>query len=214
MYECLLQAIDLGPTRVPNRIFSPPHGTTLGHDGMVTDDLIAYHRARARGGVGLIILESMTLHPSYGFEESFLYAGDDKIISGLNRLATSCREYGTRVFGQLFHAGRGVRLSHDGSRPLSYSASNVPDERYRVIPVPMPSDMVWEMIESYANAAGRLADAGLDGVEILASMGYLIAQFLNPYTNRREDEFGGDLIHRMRFLREIVSHCRARIGEC
>lgn len=212
MYESLLQAIDLGPTRVPNRIFNPPHGTTLGVDGMVSDDLIAYHRARAHGGVGLIILESMTLHPSYGFAESFLYAGDDKIISGLNKLATNCRSFGTPVFGQLFHAGRGVRLSHDGSRPLSYSASDVPDERYRVIPVPMPTDMVWELIDSYVKAAGRLADAELDGVEILASMGYLIAQFLNPFTNRRDDEFGGDLTNRMRFLREIVSQCRARIG--
>ena len=80
--------------------------------GVVTDDLIAYHRARrARGGVGLIILEGMTVHPSYGFEDSFLYAGSDRIIDGLNRLAQSCRTEATPVFGQLFHAGRGVRLS-------------------------------------------------------------------------------------------------------
>ena len=72
------------------------------------------------------------------------------------------------MFGQLFHAGRGVRLSHDGSRPLSYSASDVADERYRVVPVPMPNDMVWEIIDSYAAAAGRLAQAELDGVEVLA----------------------------------------------
>ncbi|MCP4430392.1 MAG: FAD-dependent oxidoreductase [Gammaproteobacteria bacterium] len=213
MYECLLQPVDLGPTRIANRIFNPPHGTTLGHKGQVSDDLIAYHEARARGGVGLIIMESMTLHPSYGFEEAFLYAGDDRIISGLNRLAVICRKHGTAVFGQLFHAGRGVRLSHDGSRPLSYSASDVPDERYRVIPVPMSTDMIWEIIDSYASAAGRLADAELDGVEILASMGYLIAQFLNPHTNRRDDEFGGDLTNRMRFLREIINQCRLRIGK-
>ena len=76
----------------------------------------------------------------------------------------------------------------------------------------MPVDMVWEMIDSYVAAAGRLADASLDGVEILASMGYLIAQFLNPHTNRRADEFGGSLENRMRFLREIVERTRARIG--
>jgi len=212
MYERLLQPIELGPTRVRNRIFNPPHGTTLGHQGVVTDDLIAYHRTRAEGGVGLIIMESMTLHPSYDFEEAFLYAGDDKIIPGINQLARVCRDLGTPVFGQLFHAGRGVRLSHDGSRPLSYSASDIPDERYRVVPVPMPNDMVWEMIDSYINAAGRLADADLDGVEILASMGYLIAQFLNPHTNRREDEFGGSFNNRLRMLREIIAGCRKRIG--
>ncbi len=212
MYEQLMQPLDLGPTRVRNRIFNPPHGTSLSHHGVVTDDLVAYHLSRARGGTGLIILEGMTVHPSYGFEDSFLYAGSDRIIEGLNRLARSCRDEGTPVFGQLFHAGRGVRLSHDGSRPLSYSASDVPDERYRVVPVSMPNDMVWEFIESYVDAAGRLADADLDGVEILASMGYLIPQFLNPETNRRSDEFGGDAEGRMRFLREIISLSRARIG--
>jgi 2,4-dienoyl-CoA reductase-like NADH-dependent reductase (Old Yellow Enzyme family) len=212
MFENLLQPIALGPTRLRNRIFNPPHGTTLGHKGVVSDELIAYHLARARGGVGLIIMESMTVHPSYGFEDAFLYAGSDRIVDGLNRLATKCRSQGTPVFGQLFHAGRGVRLSHDGSRPLSYSASDVPDERYRVVPVPMPNAMVWELVESYVNAAARLADAGLDGVEILASMGYLIAQFLNPLTNRREDEFGGSLENRTRFLREILAGCRGRIG--
>ncbi|MDH3859528.1 MAG: oxidoreductase, partial [Gammaproteobacteria bacterium] len=212
MYEQLLQPLDLGPTRVRNRIFNPPHGTSLSHQGVVTDDLIAYHTSRARGGAGLIIMEGMTVHPSYGFEASFLYAGSDRIIEGLSRLGTCCRAEGTPVFGQLFHAGRGVRLSHDGSRPLSYSASDVPDERYRVVPVPMPNEMVWEFIESYADAAGRLAEADLDGVEILASMGYLIPQFLNPETNRRSDEFGGDAEGRMRFLREVISRSRARIG--
>ena len=212
MYENLLKPIDLGPTTIRNRVFNPPHGTTLGCNGVVTDQLVAYHQARARGGVGLIILEGMTHHPSYGYKESFLYAGSDDIIPGMQKLGEACREFDTPVFGQLFHAGRAVRLSHDGSRPLTYSASDIPDERYRVISVPMPNDMVWEIIESYVNAAGRLAEAGLDGVEILASMGYLISQFLNPATNNREDEFGGSFENRMRLLREIVSRTRAKVG--
>lgn len=213
MYHQLLRAIELGPTKIRNRIFNPPHGTSLGHGGIVSEDLIAYHQTRARGGVGLIILEGMTLHPSYGFEEAFLYAGNDRIIPGMHNLVKACGEYDTPVFGQLFHAGRAVRLSHDGSRPLTYSASDVPDERYRVVPVPMPNDMVWEMIDSYVNAAGRLAEAGLAGVEILASMGYLISQFLNPHTNQREDEFGGSFENRLRFLREIINRTRKKIGD-
>ncbi len=78
MFDNLLQPIELGPTGIRNRLFSPPHGTTLVHGGVVTDDLIAYHRTRARGGVGLIIIEGMMLHPSYGFEDWFLYAGSDR----------------------------------------------------------------------------------------------------------------------------------------
>ncbi len=161
----------------------------------------------------MIILEGMTHHPSYGYKESFLYAGSDDIIPGMKRLGKACRKNETPVFGQLFHAGRAVRLSHDGSKPLTYSASDIPDERYRVISVPMPTDMVWEIIESYVNAAGRLAEAELDGVEILASMGYLISQFLNPAINNRQDEFGGSLENRMRLLREIVTRTRVKIGD-
>ena len=213
MYESLLEPLNLGPTLVRNRIFNPPHGTSLGRDGVVTDELIAYHQARARGGVGLIIVEGMTLHPSYGFKESFLYAGSDNIIPGMKKLGDACRKFDTPVFGQLFHAGRAVRLSHDGSKPVIYSASDIADERYRVIPVPMPNEMVWEVIESYVNAAGRLVEAGLNGVEILAGMGYLIAQFLNPVTNQRRDEFGGSMENRMRLLREIVSRTRGRISD-
>lgn len=213
MFEKLLDPIELGPTKIRNRIFSPPHGTTLGNLGVATNELIAYHQTRARGGVGLIILEGMTLHPSYGYKESFLYAGNDKIISGLQKLGKACREFDTPVFGQLFHAGRAVRLSHDGSKPLTYSASDIPDERYRVVSVPMHTDMVWEIIESYVSAAKRFAEAELDGIEILASLGYLISQFLNPVTNNREDEFGGNFENRMRLLREIVTRTRKIIGD-
>jgi len=213
MYENLLEPIKLGPTWIPNRIFNPPHGTTLGSEGIVTDNLIAYHEARASGGVGLIILEGMAFHPSFEFESAYLNAGRDTIIPGLKKLSTACREHGTLVFGQLFHAGRAVRYTHDGSKPLIYSPSDIPDDRYRVVPRPMPNEMVWEVIDSYAKAAVRLAEAELDGVEILASMGYLIAQFLNPATNRREDEFGGSFENRLRFLRETVTQTRKAIGQ-
>jgi len=212
MYENLFEPITLGPTQLRNRIFNPPHGTTLGANGLVSDELIAYHEARARGGAGLIILEGMAFHPSFAFESAYLNAGRDDIIPGMRRLSRACGAHGAAVFGQLFHAGRSVRYSHDGSRPLVFSASDTPDDRYRVVPVPMPNDMVWEVIESYATAAARLAEAGLDGIEILASQGYLIGQFLNPATNRRDDEFGGSLENRMRFLSESIARIRGAIG--
>ena len=90
MHENLLEPIDLGPARIPNRIFNPPHGTTLGSEGIVTDDLIAYHEARARGGVGLIVLEGMAFHPSFEFESAYLNAGRDTIIPGLKKLTRRC----------------------------------------------------------------------------------------------------------------------------
>ena len=195
-----------------NRIFNPPHGTTLSHQGRVTDELIAYHEMRAKGGVGLIILEGMTFHPTYDYKDAFLYAGDDSVISGLSRLHKACDAHDVPVFGQLFHAGRAVRLSRDGSKPLSYSASSVADERYRTIPVSMPNEMVWEIINDYSSAAGRLVEAGLDGVEILCGFGYLVSQFINPHTNQRDDEFGGSAENRFRFLREILRLTRKILG--
>ncbi len=211
-FSKLFEPIHLGPTRIKNRIFNPPHGTTLSSQGKVTDDLVAYHEARARGGVGLIVIEGMTFHHTYDYKGAFLYAGDDAVISGLSKLHQACTAHDVPVFGQLFHAGRAVRLSHDGSKSLAYSASSVADERYRTVPVAMPNDMVWEIIDGYAQAARRLAEAGLDGVEILCSLGYLISQFLNPHTNRRDDEFGGCFENRLKFLREILNSVRATLG--
>ena len=92
-FPILFSPVQLGGVTVKNRLFSPAHGTTLGtRDGLVSDDLIRYHEARARGGVGLIILEGMNLHPTYRFPDLFLIADDDVCIPGLRQLgeALSC----------------------------------------------------------------------------------------------------------------------------
>jgi len=211
-FDNLFKPISLGPIRIKNRIFNPPHGTSLSSHGIVSEDLIAYHERRAQGGVGLIIVEGMTFHNTYDYTHSFIYAGDDNVIPGLNALSNACSKHNVPVIGQLFHAGRAVRASHDGSKPRVYSASAVPDERYRMIPMEMPGDLVWEIIDAYVAAAVRIVEAGLDGVEILGSMGYLISQFLNPHTNQRQDEFGGNLKNRNRFLVEILMQTRKAIG--
>jgi 2,4-dienoyl-CoA reductase-like NADH-dependent reductase (Old Yellow Enzyme family) len=202
----------IGSITLKNRIIFGPHGTTLGHNGKVTDDLIAYHEARAKGGAGLIILESATVHETYAYPSQFIYLGSDECISGLSKLAATVHQYDCKVFGQLFHAGRAVRVSVDGSQSVAYAPSAVPDERYRIVPRPMSTAMVYDIIEAYANAALRLQQAGLDGVEVLAGFGYLISQFLNPHTNRRDDEFGGNFDNRLRFLREILLQIRAKVG--
>jgi 2,4-dienoyl-CoA reductase-like NADH-dependent reductase (Old Yellow Enzyme family) len=209
----LFSPVEIGGLTLKNRIFSPAHGTTLGRDGLVSEELIAYHEARARGGVGLIILEGMNLHSTYSFPSLFLDAGTDACIPGLAELAGACHAQGCKVFGQLFHAGRAVRASEDGSRQVAYSASAAPDGRYKIVPRALPPDMLREIIAAHGDAAARLEAAGLDGVEVTASMGYLVAQFLNPRSNRRDDAYGGNLENRLRFLREIVGDIRAKTGE-
>ncbi len=209
----LFSPIALGPLELRNRLFNPPHGTSLGERGNVGEDLIAYHEARAKGGVGLIILEGMALHETHAFPSGYLIATRDEIIPGMKRLKTACARHGTAVIGQLFHAGRSIRSSHDGSRPRVYSASDEPDDRYRVVSVPMSKALIADVVAGYASAARRLAEAGLDGIEILASMGYLVCQFLNPATNTRTDHYGGSLENRLRLLREIIAGVRKAIGK-
>ena len=195
-----------------NRIFSTGHGTRLG-DKVVTDALIAYHEARARGGAALIVTEAVGVHDTSYYVGRTLRADTDDCIPGFKRLADALRGHDCRLIGQLFHAGREMRTSRDGSLPLAYSASDLPNERFRVIPRVMSQDFIDELTESHATAAARMIEAELDGCELLASHGYLLSQFLNPRINRRTDRYGGSPENRARFLVEIAKAVRARIGE-
>ena len=130
-------------------------------------------------------MEGATIHETYAYPEQFIYLGSDKCIPGIKKLTERCHQYDCRVIGQLFHAGRAVRISLDGSQPVAWAPSEIPDERYRIVPKEMPREMIYEIIEAYSEAALRLQKAGCDGVEVLAGMGYLVAQFMNPSTNQR-----------------------------
>ena len=99
----------------------------------------------------------MTLQTTYGFPDTFLYAGYDKIIPSLSKLGKACRSHVVQFLGQLFHAGLAVRFSHDGSHPQVFSASDVADHRCRVVQTTMPNGLVWKIIEAYVVAATRLA---------------------------------------------------------
>ena len=102
--------------------------------------------------------------------------------------------------------------SEDGSLPVAYAPSAVPNERFHVLPAPLSPGMIGEIVEGYGAAARRMAAAGIDGVEVVASHGYLPAQFLNPRLNLREDGYGGSFDNRLRFLREAVAACRTAVG--
>lgn len=208
----LFSPLVIGGVRLRNRIFSAGHDTTLPTDGTVNDALIAYHRSRAAGGVGLIIVQVAGVHETARYTSHLLMATSDACIEGYARLADACHAEGAVVFGQLFHPGREIMESADGSAPVAYSASAVPTERFHVTPRALGVDMIEEIIAGYGAAASRLRAAGLDGVEIVASHGYLPAQFLSPRTNLREDEYGGDPIRRLRFLHEVVDAVRATAG--
>lgn len=176
----LFAPLALGGTTVANRIVSTGHDTVMAHEGHVTDRLIAYHAARAKGGAGLIVVQVSGVHETARYTSHILMATDDECIPGYAKLAQAVHVHGTRIIGQLFHPGREIMETQDGTSPTAYAPSAVPNSRFRVMPIPLSTAMIAEIVAGYASSARRLMQAGFDGCEIVASHGYLPAQFLNP----------------------------------
>jgi 2,4-dienoyl-CoA reductase-like NADH-dependent reductase (Old Yellow Enzyme family) len=209
----LFAPLRIGPVEVRNRIVSSGHDTVMAVDGRVTDRLVAYQEARAAGGVGLIVAQVAGVHLSAKYTSHVLMADDDDCITGLTRLAAAAHRHGATIFQQLFHGGRELMESEDGTLPVALAPSSVPNERFHVMPSAMTRALVVEMVQAYADAAARVRAAGYDGVEVVASHGYLPAQFLSPRTNLRTDEYGGSDENRLRFLRDVLAAVRAACGE-
>ncbi|WJD60119.1 FAD-dependent oxidoreductase [Pseudomonas kurunegalensis] len=209
----LFEPLQIRGKRLKNRIMSTGHDTCLPTDNRVNDKLIAYQGDRAAGGVGLIVLQVAGVHDSARYTSHVLMATDDACIDGYRQLAEACHAHGTVVLSQLFHPGREIMESADGLLAVAYSASSVPNERFRVMPRALDQAMIDEIVQGYASAARRLHQAGLDGVEVVASHGYLPAQFLNPRVNMRSDGYNGELEQRLRFLREVLAAVRAATDE-
>jgi 2,4-dienoyl-CoA reductase-like NADH-dependent reductase (Old Yellow Enzyme family) len=208
----LFSPLTLRGVTLKNRIFSTGHDTNLAAGGLINDRLVAYHRARAAGGAGLVVLQVSGVHETARYTSHLLMAIADESIPGYRAVAEAVHAHGCRVFAQLFHPGREIMESQDGSLPVAYAPSAVPNERFHVLPSPMTSGMIDEIVAGYGAAARRMAAAGIDGVEVVASHGYLPAQFLNPRFNLREDGYGGSFENRLRFLREAIAACRAAMG--
>ena len=209
----LFAPLRIGPVTIKNRIVSPGHDTVMVADGCVTEQLVAYHKARAAGGVGLIVMQAAGVHETGRYTSHVLMAADDSCIAGYRAVKEAVSPYGTRLFGQLFHPGREVMETSDGSAPVALAPSAVPNERFHVMPRAMSKRLITEMVDAYGQAARRLGRAGLDGVEVVASHGYLPSQFLNPKVNRRDDCYGGSFENRLRFLREVLSAIRGQLGD-
>ncbi len=212
MFPHLFSPLQVGSLTLKNRIVSSGHDTVMADHGLVGDQLVAYHEARAAGGVGLIVTQATAVHPSAEYTAHALHAYDDRCLPGLTRLASAVHAHDTAIVGQLFHGGREIMDSLDGSLPVALAPSVVPNERFHVMPRAMPIALIEEVVASYGSAAARFEAAGFDGVEIVASHGYLPAQFLNPRVNLRTDRYGGSDENRRRFLAEVIAAVRAAVS--
>ncbi len=195
MLEELFRPFKIGPVAIRNRIVMPPMITFLANEsGGVTQRMIDYYSERAKGGVGLIIVESAYVREE---DRDFGRLGieNPQLQVGLSELAESIQEQGARVFLQLNHRGAA----------LSIRRGKGPDD--------MSREEVGAIVDNFATAALRARNAGFDGVEIHGANIYLIAQFLSPLTNHRKDEYGGKLDNRMKLLQDIFHQVRRKVGK-
>lgn len=201
-YPHLFEPIDVGPITIPNRIVRSAHGTML-----TGEPLIAYHEARAAGGVGMSTLEATGVHRD---APSLTPLYSDEVIPLFRQLMDRIRPYGMKMLQQIYHPGSATRPKKAATQ---VSSSAIPNPMVGGIPMEMTRSMIAEMVEAFATATRRCRDGGLDGVEVHASSGYLIEQFLSPANNIRTDEYGGALENRMRFLLEVLDAIRTEVGD-
>ena len=173
------------------------------HEHLPTDDFVAYHEARARGGVGLIVLEATAVDESGLLTSHTLGGYMPEIVDGYRRVAAALRPHGTRLFVQLFHGGREQIAS--APRPAALAPSAVPSPRFRTEPRAARHADIERIVAGYARSASLAAEARLDGVEVSAAHRYLIEQFFDPALNRRDDEWADGT----RFLVAVLRAVRA-----
>ncbi|MGI6406101.1 MAG: FAD-dependent oxidoreductase [Syntrophaceticus sp.] len=211
-FKLLFSPIRIGTMEVGNRFVVPPMGTNFANpDGTVSDEMIAYWEARAKGGWGLLIVEIAGVDPLGKAIPHQLGLWDDKFIPGYKKLVDAVHRYGAKIAVQIHHAGR--QTSSDtlgGEQPVA--PSPVPCFVSREIPRELTTKEVYELIEKFGDAAARAREAGFDAIEIHGAHGYLVAQFMSQHTNKRVDEFGGSFYNRMKFAVEVIKDMRKKVG--
>lgn len=206
----LLKPIKINKMTVKNRMVMPAMGTLYGNeDNTVSSRLKKYIEARARGGVGLIILEYTAVAPEGRAAVSQLGIWDDRFIEGLGEIADVAHRYDAKVGIQIHHAGRASAPEVCGSQPAGPSpVAGITGK----VPKEMTKDEIKEVVIAFGKAAGRTKAAGFDFVEIHGAHGYLISQFMTPFANKRQDEYGGSLDGFLRFPLEVVQAVREVVG--
>jgi len=208
----LFSPIKIGHLELKNRLVVPPMVTGLAReDGTVSQKLIDYWLARVRGGWGLLIEGFTSVDPSGSLPKARtcgLNIWDNRFIEGLKKLTGAVHQAGGIIGIQLAHAGRQTKLV--GIKPVA--PSPIPCPVFKEKPHELSTEEVYQLIEKFGDAARRAYEAEFDVIEIHGAHGYLIAQFMSPLTNRRTDEFGGNLRNRMRFPLEIIKDIRMKVG--
>lgn len=201
---------NIGTLNIPNRLVRSATAERMADDeGRPREKLHELYRELARGGVGLIITGHMYIHPSGKAHAEMTGIYEDALIPDLARLAETVHENDGRVVVQINHGGM---QSAEDVVPQAIAPSVVVEVLEKRPVREMSHGEISEMIDAYGQAARRTKEAGFDGVQIHSAHGYLISQFLSPFSNHRRDEWGGSFRNRTRFLREVCQSVRTQVG--
>ncbi len=210
MFPLLFEPIRIGPLEIPNRILMPSMGTLFSLDQKLNERHYRFYERRAEGGAGVIVAGPVAVD-FLGGGAIVLSLTEDETIPDFKVLADRVHNKGSKIFIQLFHGGRYTfSFTIQGEKALAPSAVR---SRYTgEEPREMTLEDVERVQESFAQCARRAREAGIDGVEIIGSAGYLISQFLSPVTNKRTDAYGGSFENRARFALETIEKVRTAVG--
>jgi anthraniloyl-CoA monooxygenase len=204
----LFEPISIGNVLVKNRIVMPAMGTGFATpEGLITQQSLDYYEARAKGGYGMVIVETASVDFPRGiYASNRLVVDNDSALPGLSSLAKIIKGNGAAAVMQLNHAGRLGKSRVTGIQPVAPSAIPAPGGE---MPRALETHEIPRIVELFALAALRAKRAGFDGVELHAAHGYLLSSFISPITNLRSDEYGGSLENRLRFPLEVFKAVRA-----
>lgn len=208
----LLQPFQLKHLTLRNRVLSTAHAPSYAENGMPKDWYRLYHEEKAKGGVALTMIGGSTnIAPDSPSVFGQLYAGDDSIVPWFQRLTDGVKSHGAAVMCQITHMGRRTGWDNADWLPV-IGPSDTRERAHRAFPKAMETEDFTRVRSDFVSACARVRDGGFDGVELLSNS-HLIGQFLSPLVNRREDEYGGSLQNRMRFLFDVLGDVRAALGD-
>jgi 2,4-dienoyl-CoA reductase-like NADH-dependent reductase (Old Yellow Enzyme family)/thioredoxin reductase len=214
-FEKLFSPIQIGPMELSNRISLAPMANYMSDElGTMTQPQIDFMEARARGGAGLLIMGSIYVqHPHARFGVGQLGLYDDSLMPGYERLVAAVKPHGSKLAAQIHHAGRQTtRAAIEGQQPVAPSPI-ARGGKYSDRPRELSVAEIQEIIDAYAQTAQRCVRAGFDAIELHCAHGYLPCEFMSPFSNKRSDEYGGDLNGRLRFTLELLARVKETVGE-
>ena len=211
-YPKIFEPITVKRMTIRNRIAMTPMGTNYGEtSGEMSNRHMNYYSLRAKGGVGLIILENANVEYPVGSNgTSQIRIDHDSFMPRYYQLVENLHKNGATVAIQINHAGASASSARTGMETVS--SSNIPTKVGGEVPRPMTREEILHTVKKYGEAAKRVQAIGFDAVEIHCGHSYLMSQFISPYYNKRTDEFGGSMENRLRFPRMVLEEVRRQVG--